>query len=254
MSHSYSSNENKNNRIPFGMPVRQGNPAYTEAPNKFFGREYFIITYETSPDAIQQILPPGLNAPAPIVKYEFMRMPSASGFGCFHESGQVIPVLYNGEQGNYIHSMFLDSHPPIAGGREIWGFPKKFAAPKIEYDSDTLLGTLDYGNVRIATGTMGLKFNQIGTRAIQASLSEPNFLVKSIPGVDGKPAICQLVRYYMKDIRVEWAFDGPVALDIFSHAMAPINQLPIKKVLGGVHFIADLTLPYGDILIDYLEL
>lgn len=69
--------------------------------------------------------------------------------------------------------------------------------------------------MRVATGTMGLKFNQIDTKEIVKSLGEPNFLVKSIPSVDGTPAICQLVRYYMKDISVEWAFDGPVALDIF---------------------------------------
>ncbi|MCQ4111519.1 acetoacetate decarboxylase [Aeromonas sp. JL9] len=253
MSCSHSNIYERNGRIPFGMPVRQGNPAYTEAPNKFFGREYFIITYETCPDAIQKCLPPGLKAPEPIVKYEFMRMPNTSGFGSFHESGQVIPVIYDGGPGNYVHSMFLDCHPPIAGGREIWGFPKKLAAPKIEYDGDTLLGTLDYGNVRVATGTMGLKFNQIDTRTIVTSLSEPNFLVKSIPGVDGRPAICQLVRYYMTNISVDWAFDGPVALDIFSHAMAPVNELPIKKILGGIHFVANLTLPYGDVLIDYLE-
>lgn len=235
------------------MPVFQGNPAYIEAPHRFFKREYFIVSYETCPDAIANILPPGLKAQDSIVNYEFMRMPRANGFGDFCESGQVIPVIYEGSPGSYVHSMFLNCHQPIAGGREIWGFPKKFGSPKLEHDGDTLLGTLEYGKVRVATGTMGLYFNQISTKSIVEKLSSPNYLVKSIPSVDGTPAICQLVRYYMEDIDVEWAYNGPAALSIVPHAMAPLHNLPIKRVLGGTHFVANLTLPYGDVVVDYLK-
>ena len=53
--------------------------------------------------------------------------------------------------------MFLNDQPPIAGGRELWGFPKKLASPTLRTETDTLVGTLDYGTVRIATGTMGYK-------------------------------------------------------------------------------------------------
>jgi len=30
-----------------------------------------------------------------------------------------------------------------------------------------------------------------------------------------------------------------------------VADLPVRKTLGGVHFIADLTLPYGRVLHDY---
>nr|WP_250210374.1 acetoacetate decarboxylase [Vibrio campbellii] len=238
---------------PFGMPVQQGNSAYTVAPNRFVNREYFIITYETDPDALERVLPPGLEAPEPLVKFEFMRMPDSSGFGSFKESGQVIPVNFEGQRGSYVHSMFLDCHPPIAGGREIWGFPKKLGSPALEIDGDTLLGTLDYGKVRVATGTMGYKFEALDKEVVKEALGEQNFLVKSIPNVDGKPALCQLVRYYMTDINVKWAFTGPASLELHDHAMAPINALPIKRIVSASHFIADLTLPYGEVVIDYLK-
>lgn len=238
---------------PFNMPVRQGNSAYIEAPNRFIDREYFVITYETDPDALQKILPPGLEAPTPLVKYEFMKMPDASGFGSFCESGQVIPVMYEGQKGSYLHSMFLDCHPPIAGGREIWGFPKTLANPSLEVDGDHLLGTLNYGKSRVATGTMGFKHQILDIEAVEKELAAPGFLVKSIPHVDGSPAICQLVRYVMTDINVKWAYTGPVALELHAHAMARVTDLPIKKVLSGSHFIADVTLPYGEVAIDYLK-
>ncbi|MFS1917988.1 MULTISPECIES: acetoacetate decarboxylase [unclassified Vibrio] len=242
-----------NTSFPFGMPVQQGNPAYTVAPNRFVNREYFIITYETEPEALERVLPPGLEAPHAIVKYEFMRMPDSSGFGCFQESGQVIPITFEGKPGSYVHSMFLDCHPPIAAGREIWGFPKKLGSPNLEVDGDTLLGTLDYGKIRIAMGTMGFKYQELDKARVQEELGGPNFLVKSIPDVNGSPAICQLVRYYMTDINVKWAYMGPGALELHAHAMAPVNALPVKRVISASHFVADLTLPYGEVVIDYLE-
>ena len=84
-------------------------------------------------------------------------MPDSTGFGDYTETGQVIPVSFRGRKGGYIHCMFLNDEPPIAGGRELWGFPKKLANPSLRAEIDTLVGTLDYGPVRVATGTMGYK-------------------------------------------------------------------------------------------------
>ena len=47
--------------------------------------------------------------------------------------------------------MYLDDDAPIAGGRELWGFPKKRATPKIEVESDVLVGSLHYGSVLCAS-------------------------------------------------------------------------------------------------------
>ena len=84
-------------------------------------------------------------------------MPDSTGFGDYTETGQVIPVSFQGRKGGYTHCMFLNDDPPIAGGRELWGFPKKLAEPTLQTEIDTLVGTLDYGPVRVATGTMGYK-------------------------------------------------------------------------------------------------
>ena len=106
----------------------------------------------------------------PLVKYEFIRMPDSTGFGDYTETGQVIPVTFQGRKGGYTHCMFLNDEPPIAGGRELWGFPKKLANPTLRTEIDTLVGTLDYGPVRVATGTMGYKHRQADPAAVTASL------------------------------------------------------------------------------------
>ncbi|BDC44750.1 hypothetical protein PTKU15_80470 [Paraburkholderia terrae] len=56
---------------------------------------------------------------------------------------------------NVTAQMYLDDEPPIAGGREIWGFPKKHAGPRLSMIYDTLTGTLEYAGVQVAVGTMG---------------------------------------------------------------------------------------------------
>jgi acetoacetate decarboxylase len=163
----------------FAMPLT--NPAFPPGPYRFINREYFIIQYRTDPEALRRIVPEPLEFIDPVVNYEFIRMPDSTGFGDYTESGQVIPVSYQGQSGSFIHQMFLNDHPPIAGGRELWGFPKKLAEPRLAVETDTLVGTLNYGSVRIATGTMGYKHRALDTAVEARKLAAPNFLVKIIP-------------------------------------------------------------------------
>jgi acetoacetate decarboxylase len=148
--------------------------------------------------------------------------------------------------------MFLNDHPPIAGGRELWGFPKKLAAPTLHREIDTLVGTLDYGPVRVAIGTMGYKHRAADVAAVKAALSAPNYLLKIIPHVDGTARICELVEYFLEDVNVKGAWTGPAALELHAHALAPVAELPVLEVLSGLHILSDLTLGLGKVVHDYL--
>ena len=234
----------------FAMPLTS--PAYPIGPYRFYHREFLIITYRTDPQKLRALVPEPLMIEEPLVKFEFIRMPDSTGFGDYTECGQVIPVTLQGRKGGYSHCMFLDDHPPIAGGRELWGFPKKLAKPTLRAQIDTLVGTLDYGPVRIATGTMGYKHKAADLAAVKASLLAPNFLLKIIPHVDGTPRICELVEYYLEDVDLKGAWTGPVALSLASHALAPIAELPVLEVVSGIHIVADLTLGLGKVAHDYL--
>lgn len=237
----------------FAMPVL--NPAYPRPPFRFVNREYFIVSYETDMDALKAVVPAPLTVDKPIVHYEFIRMPDSSGFGDYTESGQVISVIdEEGNRGNYTHAMYLDDEGPIAGGREIWGFPKKLASPRLSIDGkDTLLGTLDYGTQRIATGTMGYKYRELDKAGERNKLAEtPNYLLKVIPHVDGSARICELVRFFLRDVEVLGAWEGPAALELHPHALASVADLPVRKVIGARHVIANLTLDIGEVAFDYL--
>jgi len=234
----------------FAMPLTS--PSYPPGPYRFVNREYLIITYRTDPEALARMVPRPLVADEPIVKYEFIRMPDSTGFGDYTESGQVIPVRLGAQHGGYVHAMYLDDDPPIAGGRELWGFPKKLAAPVLRVERDTLVGTLDVGGVRVATASMGYKHRALPEHSLRAALAEPGFLLKIIPHVDGRPRICELVRYWLSDVVLRGGWTGPAALSLAPHALAPVAALPVLEVLSAVHLIADLTLELGEVAHDYL--
>ncbi len=243
-------NEKEVRERAYAMPLTS--PAFPVGPYRFYHREYLIITYRTDPDRLRALVPEPLQIEAPHVKFEFIRMADSTGFGDYTESGQVIPVSFEGRRGGYTHCMFLDDHPPIAGGRELWGFPKKLAKPMLRADVDTMLGTLDYGSVRIATGTMGYKHKEADLAAVRASMQAPTWLIKIIPHVDGTARICELVEYYLEDIDLKGAWAGPASLTLASHALAPVAELPVLEIVSASHIIADLTLGLGKVVHDYL--
>jgi acetoacetate decarboxylase len=239
-------------RLP-SMPA--ASPSYPLGPYRFINREYMIITYETDPDALRAAVPEPLTPNAANqVMYEWIRMPDSSGFGDYTESGVVIPCVYQGEAVNFTAQMYLDDEPPISGGREIWGFPKKFAKPELAVNGDTLTGTLHYADQLVAMGTMAYKHARMpgGIDAAQSAMTKTQVNLKIIPDVDGQLKICQLVAYNLTDITIKGAWVSPARLSLVPHVNAPAADLPVKKIVTGRHLLADLTLPHGRVLFDYL--
>lgn len=241
-------------RKSFAMPVTS--PSFSRGPYRFRDREYLIIEYETDMDALKACVPEPLEIERPTVKYEFIKMPDSDGFGSYAESGQVIPVRFNGIPGNYLHSMYLDDVSPIVGGREVWGFPKKYAHPEMRVDrvnKDCYIGILKYGELEVARATMAYKWQQLDNEPVRKAVdTTPNFLLKVIPDVDGSPKICQLVQYPLTDVTIKEAWTGPASLQLFAHCLAPVADLPVGRVVGATHFVGDMTIGPGKVVYDYL--
>jgi len=111
---------------------------------------------------------------------------------------------------------------------------------------------LRYGPVPVAMATMGYKHRALDSGKMAAALAAPNFMLKIIPHVDGSARICEIVRYFCEDITVKGAWDGPAALQLFHHALAPVAELPVLEVVSGAHILTDLTLGLGTVVHDYL--
>lgn len=234
----------------FAMPLT--NPAYPRGPYRFYDREFIVITYRTDREALEAVVPAPLEIDEPLVKYEFIRMPDSTGFGDYTETGQTIPVRFNGEKGSYVHAMYLDDAAPIFGGRELWGFPKKLASPRIEHDGDVVVATLHYGPALCVAATVGYKHRILDSEPIAKAIGEPNFLLKIVPHVDGSPRVLELVRYHMTDVVVKGAWSSPAALELRPHVSCDVARLPVREIVSATHFKADLTLALGEVVFDYL--
>ena len=242
----------------FSIPV--ASPSYPKGPYTFLNREYLIITYKSDDGAIREALPEPLEPDGGgLVLYEFIKMPDSSGFGDYEESGIVIPAMFNGKPVNFTAQMYLDCHPPIAGGREIWGFPKKDAKPCLRVIEDTLVGKLAYGDQLVSMGTMVYKHEDLipdeaSKKAMVQKLSKTQVNLKVIPHVSGKSYdVFQLISYNLENIKIKSAHRGDARLHLIPHVNAPVADLPVLKVVDGLHFVADLVLPMGNVLYDYLK-
>jgi acetoacetate decarboxylase len=196
--------------------------------------------------------------PSHQVFYEWIRMPDSSGLRRLHRIGhRRFPCSFEGKPCNFVSQMYLDDDPPIVAGREIWGFPQEVRPDRSSSGvKDTLTGTLDYA------GQAGRHWApwRTSTRTCRAIRPRPlpalrklQCLLKLIPDVDGKPKIAQLVGLHGHGDHGQGLVVGPAALHLIPHVNAPVADLPVLKVLGGRHFVADLTLPGGQVLLDYMK-
>ncbi|SIS04022.1 acetoacetate decarboxylase [Peribacillus simplex] len=243
-------NISKNLNTPLTAPAYPSPPLY-----KFNDREYLNIYYRTDPKALREAVPEPLEIDEenPIVRFELMYMHDVTGLGGYTEAGQVIPVSFNNEDGDYIHSMYVNNFPAIASGRELSSYPKKWGNPKLYQDNETLVGTLDYGTLRVATATMGYKQIELPKETALEEICRPNFMVKTVMGYDRQFRVCDLVRTQITDVTVKGAWTGPARLQLFEHALAPLADLPVLEVVGASHILTDLTLNIAQPVYNYLE-
>ncbi|WIX79327.1 acetoacetate decarboxylase [Amycolatopsis carbonis] len=227
-------------------------PAFPRGPYRFTDREYLNITYRTDPAALRALVPEPLVVDEPLVRFEVMRMPDATGLGDYTESGQVAMVRHGDEAGEFTLGMYVDSLPAIASGREVAAYPKKLGKPRLYTDSDTLVGSLDYGSIQVALATMGYKHRTLDEAEARAELTAPTFMLKIVPGYDGRPRICELARSQISDVTIKGAWTGPARLHLVAHALAPLADLPVLEIVSASHLLTDLTLGRLAVVHDYL--
>ncbi len=233
-------------RKAFAMPLND--PAYPPGPYKFYNREFVVITYRTDIDKLRAVVPEPLEVAGDTVAYEFIRMPDSTGFGDYTETGQVIPVRFKTndgtvQEGSYVHAMYLDDNAPIAGGREIWGFPKKLASPKVAHEGDVVVCTLHYGSVLCVSATMGFKHRELDPAPLLKALARPNCGAAAGARSGVGHTLC----------KVKGAWAGPAAIQLFEHALCDVARLPVHEVVSATHYVTDLTLGLGRVVFDYLN-
>jgi acetoacetate decarboxylase len=83
-------------------------------------------------------------------------------------------------------------------------------------------------------------------------LARTQITLKLIPDIDGTPAIAQLVAIKFENVVVHGAWTGQARLELIPSVNCPLADLPVRQMVGGLHMMTDMTLPYGKVVHDYL--
>lgn len=228
-------------------------------PHRFNNRGYLYIVYRTDRKALEKVVPEPLELlDEPLVRFEIMYMQDATGFGVYTESGQAIPVSYNGVAGDYLHIMYLDNFEAISAGKECSAYPKKIGYPKLRFDDNTIVGTLDYGRdtkFRIANATMTYKYEQLPEEEAARQLTAPAYMLKLYPNYDKSLRIAEMTVSTIKreNVDILEAWTGDARLQLFDHVNCPLADLPVREIVSCSYIVANVTLAKPEVVYDYLK-
>ena len=164
------------------------------------------------------------------MKYEFIRMPDSTGFGDYTESGQVIPVSFNGRHGSYTHCMFLDDESALravassGGSQETRAHRSRSKRTRLSERSTT---------VRCAwPPARWLQASRLDTSEMKLAMGSPNFLIKVIPHVEAQRESATR-RVPAGGYRRPRAGRGPGSLQLNPHALARVASYRTRDRIGG---------------------
>ena len=217
-------------------------------PFQYNGSEFIRITFQTSQDVIDRLVPEPLNANSEgliILDIGLQKMEIGLNY---HEMILSIPVEFNGKNGGFCALLYLDNADAITGGREIWGFPKYFADISIKKDDKNVTAQITrYGALIIKADL------ELGkTLSIPEAPDPLAFVLKYIPSIEeGSIDVKQLNSVYSSNYTITKLQEAKANLTINSIPDAAIGDIPITKILNATYFESNFLLGYGKIEFEY---
>ena len=139
----------------FGASMPVDAPYYQAPPFYYRDAQSFAVIYETDAEAVADMLPEGAEVDVPALVVTTVVFYPHSTFGPCNEAILGVPCRFQGTPYLYVPHIVVDTVSPLAGGREIWGYPKKLAAISLEDDAELVRGTVERPRgLRILTATM----------------------------------------------------------------------------------------------------
>lgn len=237
-------------RCGYAMPADA--PAYQRPPFYYRGARSIAVAFETDAEAALDVLPVplGLSEPATAV-LSFYEYPWST-FGPYNEAILSLTVEYKGRPLIYIQQIAVTTEPPMLGGREIWGFPKKLAAIGFQSERDMIFGTLERpAGLRLASAVVRPERPAAQVHAAP----RPAVSLRLIPSPEQRaerPSCAELIECEAEQKLIEaWEGKGSISFAERS-SLDPWDRFPIRRVLSASYMLYDMTLGFGKV-IDHLR-
>ena len=248
-----STGEAQEEKMAYTMP--RTSPLYSPPPIQFRDNRIFTIVFQTTPETLKKIVPKPL-IPNPLnlmfvyISKLNIETPGMDRFS-YLEIGIGVPATFSKTLGNYAVYLYLDKALPIAGGREVWGWPKKDASIRFIEQDGKISATLERLGFPLISVTASI---QEKIEPIPDNPVMPWYNLKIIPSVekDAPPEICQLTSTLNKDLKIEEYYDCEAELEFHSSPYDDLEEIEILKITDVKFQISDFVMDFGKIVHDYL--
>ena len=234
----------------------------------FYDAEMLTVFWETTPGIVEKLLPPPLKpAETPLV-CAFVANYPATNFDCVYlESALFLRATFDGQEGNYCLAMPVTSDIAMAGGREIFGYPKKIANIEMKRDGNIVEGWTERRGIRFmkVRGNLTGKINEDSemdqilrfgmTPEGVSSILTYNF--KHFPSPEAGGTFDYSPRLIKEEVVFqpkEFKF-GEAEIDLIPSDYDPWHEVPVVRMLGAIYTVGDNTMLKGKVMaeVDPLE-
>jgi acetoacetate decarboxylase len=216
-------------------------------------RELLVVRYRSDAGAIRALLPEPLQPDGSgTVALEFLATP-VPGAGAETEVRVTIPAWSRGTPVDFVLRTWIDEDDDAQDADE----SLRTGHSRLVIVHDTLTGMLESAGRAVAVASMGYRRQHFVCGAerlrdcpadeVVQRLSRTQVRLQRVTDGAGRVLAAQLVGCRAQNVRVKGAWAGPAQLYLPSLAASP---LPVRELLGGLHCVADLTLPAPRVLHD----
>jgi len=234
---------------PYSTPDLSG--LYIKPPYHYRDSTMLLVQFETDARFLRRLVPQPLTPNKDNHMFVSIAEFMCSGFGHYLEAHVFTTATFQRRPVNYSLYLVLDNDVAIGGGREIWGFPKKFGRLTLGTTDDVAHGTVERGGITLINAAVHLE--RFG--APEDVAGTPEWITrKVVPSVsnDAPPEVDQLTSTTLTDAAVREVYRGAATLAFGDSPADRLATIPIKKTLGGFYYRTDFTLGDGEVAHDYL--
>lgn len=198
-------------------------PLYPEGPYEYDGFTALLFECPIERSHLEGYVPAPLSVRAGSMMVGFYDYGVVNGFGSYNELVTGIPVSYEGRKLLYSPYLLLDGDAPMAGGREIWGIPKKLGEVTVDIDGAVATASAARGGATLVEATLDTR-----EPAESHPLSQERFesvYRKTVPAAEqgAAPVVDRLVVAETSDVTAERALTGPGTIDFSQSAADPLD-------------------------------
>ncbi|PWW31324.1 acetoacetate decarboxylase [Cytobacillus oceanisediminis] len=159
--------------------------------------------------------------------------------GNFYDVGVIVPVKYKDVIGGYYLFEYENTTWSCIAGRELWGYPKKFADASLEEKDGKVTAAVTKDGVELMRLEMDL--NNSLEEALPETPIYPHLLLYTMPRPDGPGILTQMVlsRDTSPDFITKSRVEAPIEVNLQGLEHDPLDEFVPIEVFGGTYVIGD---------------